>query len=541
LRYAFPQVGVRVDEARVPEETADAIEPSEPASRDGAPPRVPSARSAGPQDAAFAPGSLIADKYVVERVIGEGGLGVVVAARHLQLEQTVAIKYLRTAAVKSPRVVERFLREARIAGKIRSEHVTRVYDVGMLAESPYIVMEYLDGTDLGRVLEAGPLPVERAVDYILQACEALAEAHAAGIVHRDLKPENLFLAKKAANASVIKILDFGISKLLERTGDDSPRRAELTKETDKFGTPSYMSPEQLRSAADVDARADIWATGVVLYELLTGRRPFQGDGLAELVTAILHLPPTPLTLAGSNVPAGLDHVISRCLATDRTARFPTVAELAQELRPFAPNAAHARIDHIVSVVREAGKGVGPPTADSPRFSLPDAAAMTTSASARPAIRGFVSRWLHARRLRPAVAAFGLAILAGVATLTTARVRRAPEPSAGGLAPNASSFPASSASSLPARPDGLPILVAQPSAASSASSQGAAPARVPLPRPPREARPPFAAPTVPSARRDARPSSSAAPMVSAKPVGPAVKPVDPAPKPLDPEGVVNPFE
>jgi serine/threonine-protein kinase len=309
------------------------------------------------------PGAFLADKYIIEKIVGEGGIGIVVAARHVQLDQTVAIKYLRPKAAGTPAVAERFLREARLAAKIRSEHVVRVYDVGMLPDgAPYMVMEYLAGTDLGKMLTAsGTLPLDRALDYILQACDALAEAHVAGIVHRDLKPDNLFVATGAAGRSVVKILDFGISKLSEKRTKSSGRLSQLTQADDRFGTPVYMSPEQLLSSSDVDARADLWAVGVVLFELLTGSLPFDGDSLPELVTAILNLPPKKLTAQRPYLPSGLQDVIERCLQKNRDDRYQNVAELVQELRPFAPPHTHSRIDHVVRVIREAGENVRPPT------------------------------------------------------------------------------------------------------------------------------------------------------------------------------------
>ncbi len=309
------------------------------------------------------PGALLADKYIIENIVGEGGIGIVVAAKHVQLDQTVAIKYLRPKAAGQPAVAERFLREARLAAKIRSEHVVRVYDVGLLPDgAPYMVMEYLAGTDLGKMLTAsGTLPLDRAIDYVLQACEALAEAHVAGIVHRDLKPDNLFVATGAAGKSVVKILDFGISKLSEKRTTSSGRLSQLTQADDRFGTPVYMSPEQLLSSSDVDARADLWAIGVVLYELLTGALPFDGDSLPELVTAILNLPPKKLTSQRPYLPVGLQDVLERCLEKKRDDRYQNVAELVQELRPFAPPHTHARIDHVVRVIREAGENVRPPT------------------------------------------------------------------------------------------------------------------------------------------------------------------------------------
>jgi serine/threonine protein kinase len=240
-------------------------------------------------------GETLAGKYRIERVLGEGGMGVVVAATHLQLEQLVAIKFLLAAAVKNEELVTRFAREARVLAKLDGEHVGRVIDVGQTDDgSPYMVMEYLDGRDLEKELEArGALPIAEAVDYVLQAIEAIAEAHNHGIVHRDLKPANLFLARKTNGGTSVKVLDFGISK---NTKEDV-RESGLTKASAVMGSPLYMSPEQLSRASDADQRSDVWSLGVILYELTTTKLPFDGDSMPQLLTAVLHGKPTALLTA----------------------------------------------------------------------------------------------------------------------------------------------------------------------------------------------------------------------------------------------------
>jgi serine/threonine protein kinase len=305
-------------------------------------------------------GEILAGKYRVERVLGVGGMGVVVAATHLQLDQRVALKFLLPRALANAEVVARFAREARAAAKIQSEHVARVIDVGTMPEtgSPYMVMEYLEGKDLAETLHIkGVLPVDETVGYLLQACEALAEAHAAGIVHRDLKPANLFLARRPGRGDMVKVLDFGISKVTTTSTSDD---AALTKTATLMGSPLYMSPEQLMSAKSVDARSDIWAVGVILYELLSGEPPFSGDTVPEIVTRILHVANPSLCSKRPEIPSGLDEVVSRCLSKDPGSRYANVAELAHALAPFASaRTASTSVERISRVLGQTS--IRPPT------------------------------------------------------------------------------------------------------------------------------------------------------------------------------------
>jgi serine/threonine-protein kinase len=302
-------------------------------------------------------GDILAGKYRVEKVLGVGGMGVVVAAMHLELDQRVALKFLLKSAAENPAVVARFSREARAAAKIKSQHVARVSDVGTLENGiPYIVMEHLEGCDLSDLLvRQGPLPPGAAVDYVLQACEAIAEAHAAGFIHRDLKPSNLFLARQADGVEIVKVLDFGISKAViidsEPTG---VKQGALTGTTDIFGSPQYMSPEQLKSSRDVDARSDIWALGTILYELCTGTSPFDRPTVAETFGAILYEKPVPLRKRFNTIPEALDAVILRCLEKDASLRFGNVAELAKALFPFAERSTKHSIERTSGVLRRAG-------------------------------------------------------------------------------------------------------------------------------------------------------------------------------------------
>jgi serine/threonine-protein kinase len=304
-------------------------------------------------------GDVLAGKYRVERILGVGGMGVVVAAMHTELEQRVALKFLLPSAAQNPAVVARFSREARAAAKIKSEHVARVSDVGTMDSGlPYIVMEYLDGYDLGQALDQhGRLVASMAVDYVLQACEAIAEAHAAGFVHRDLKPSNLFLAHRADGSDIIKVLDFGISKAVIADDPSSVKPGQLTRTTDIFGSPMYMSPEQLKSSRDVDPRADIWAIGVILYELVSGKSPFDRPTVAETFGAILYETPERLRKLQPDCPEGLEAAIFRCFEKNAAARFQNVAELAKAILPFADLATRHTVERTSRVLRRAGMKV----------------------------------------------------------------------------------------------------------------------------------------------------------------------------------------
>jgi len=285
-------------------------------------------------------GDLVAGKYRIEKPIGAGGMGIIMAARHEQLDQRVAIKFVRGEILGNEEGVQRFLREARAAVRLRSDHAARVLDVGTLESGePYMVMEYLDGNDLGHVLtERGPVPVEVAAEWIVQACEALAEAHAAGIVHRDLKPQNLFLAHTVGGADHVKVLDFGVSKSVESlTGGPGA----LTRTSAILGSPLYMAPEQMRSSRDVDARADVWALGVVLFELLTTRWPFEADTLPALCLKVVGEPPQPLSDLRPDAPPAAAAIIERCLEKNPEHRFANAAELASALEPLLPVGSHA--------------------------------------------------------------------------------------------------------------------------------------------------------------------------------------------------------
>jgi eukaryotic-like serine/threonine-protein kinase len=390
------------------------------------------------------PGDIIAEKYRVDRLLGVGGMGAVVAATHLQLDDRVAIKVLLPELASDRDLVDRFLREGRAAVRIRSEHVGRVLDVGTVTPggTPCIVMEYLEGKDLSQLLEErGTLPPEEAVDYVLQATEAIAEAHKAGIVHRDLKPANLFLTHRADGSPCIKVLDFGIAKVV-RHGE----AANVTKTRMQMGSPLYMAPEQLRSSRNVDARTDIWALGAVLHELVTGAPPFTADTLAELAIITATEPAPRMVERCPLATAALQDVVDRCLQKEPDGRFESVASFAQ--------AAAAAVDSRAGLAsaQRVGRVLGA-AAVAPQSrpvvvvsaNLPDATGL--GVTARPWSKTLASK--GGRRTRviagAAVGALAIALLVGRAALRhgdgAAPAAAQPEPTAAATMPAPTASPA----------------------------------------------------------------------------------------------------
>ncbi len=363
-------------------------------------------RSARLQNA-VKPGDVIDNKYRIETQLGEGGMGRVLAATHLTLGSTIAIKLLKKDALSHPEVPRRFLREARAASRLRNEHVVRVSDVGQLPSGePYMVMEMLHGYDLATRLRQGALEPPRAVEYIVQACEGLAEAHALGMVHRDIKPANLFVTTRPNNTPLIKVLDFGIATAAVGDVDHG-----LTTTQSVIGSPSYMSPEQLRATRDVDARSDIWSLGVTLYELLADRQPFIAPTITALSLKIVSDPHPPI----DNIPDELMAIVDRCLAKDREARFADVTELAAALAPLFPNGKLA-----AEMVSGVYKQPVPPTvmdvSDTPDpasagWRLPSAPQLTTTGFAA----GESAAYAPSRRRKTWWIALGSALAAGIAT------------------------------------------------------------------------------------------------------------------------------
>ena len=322
------------------------------------------------------PGDMVAGKYVIDRLLGQGGMGAVFAARHVKLSKPVAIKVM-LADPANPEAAHRFINEGRAAANIQNEHVVRVDDVDEELGYAYMVLELLDGEDLSQLLtRQGKLSAPVAADYAIQALRGVMQAHAIGIVHRDLKPSNLFLAKRKDGLVVVKVLDFGISKTQASSALASP--SALTSTKAMLGSPLYMSPEQLRSSKSVDQRADIWAMGIILYELVTGTLPYTGENLGELFAAILELDPPPPSVHVQDLPAAFEAVILRSLERRPENRFQTAAELMQALAPF-----------VGAPVRESAPSFHgqPPSSRvslDPPPSVPSPGATTTGAFARGA-------------------------------------------------------------------------------------------------------------------------------------------------------------
>ena len=473
------------------------------------------------------PGDILLDKYRVDRVLGAGGMGVVVAATHIELEEKVAIKFLRPEVLKNEEALQRFLREARAAVRIKSEHVARVIDVGRLdTGAPYMVLEYLEGSDLSDAIKEAPPSIEDGVDYVIQACDAMAEAHAAGIVHRDLKPANLFRSQRADGSFVIKVLDFGISKVAV----PDIAEAALTRTATAMGSPLYMSPEQMRSSRDVDLRSDIWSLGVILFELAAGKTPFSGSTFPELCASVLGSAPRPLREFRPDAPEGLEQVIIKCLEKEPWDRYKSVAELAKALLPFAPDRSRVVVERIGKILERAGMPsfhdmdvtvtAGSVTASAP------AAATSTDVGARTA-----SSWAGTQGGEDAPSApkskFFLGL--GAAAVVAAGI---------GLAFFAKSTSADTEASAAA---------AQPSA--TASQVAAKTAEVPevLPAPPASSAPEVVAPpevsAAPAVKAGPSPRPAAKPTAKPAPKPEAKKPEPPAPKPdpQPPKPAKNPLD
>lgn len=304
-----------------------------------------------PPELPIHPGDVLLDKYRIERVLGAGGMGAVVEATHLGLDQRVAMKFMLPQVADRADNVMRFMREARAASKLRSEHIPRVFDFGSLeTKIPYLVMELLQGEDLAHKIEhQSRLDVAEVCEVGIQACEALSEAHGLGIIHRDLKPANLFVTYRTDGSPCTKVLDFGIAKEPFETGTLDPKG--LTATGAMMGSPPYMSPEQLDSARRVDARSDIWSLGVALYEALTGTRPFVSDNLGGLIMCILDTVPELPSTVRADIPLPLSQAVMKCIQRRPEDRHQNVFEVATALAPFAPSRCHVLLDRIAANCR----------------------------------------------------------------------------------------------------------------------------------------------------------------------------------------------
>jgi serine/threonine-protein kinase len=301
------------------------------------------------------PGVVVLDKYRVVRMLGVGGMGFVVQATHITLGTQVAIKFLLPQFAVMGDAARRFVREAQAASKITSDHIVRVFDTGTSTPyGPFIVMEFLEGFDLARhIRQRGGFPVDEAVDYAVQAALALGEAHASGIVHRDVKPANLFVVERSDGSHCVKVLDFGISKVAEESS------LEVTKTSAILGSGLYMSPEQMRSAKNVDHRTDMYALGISLYELLTRTQPFTAESFPELVIKVNMEPPVDLRHWRPDVPPELAEVIGRAYAKKPEDRYQTMAELAAALAPWAAASTRQTIDKIARIDARRRAGSSP--------------------------------------------------------------------------------------------------------------------------------------------------------------------------------------
>ncbi len=398
---------------------------------------------------AFGVGDVIAGKYVVRSLLGQGGMGTVVEAEHIELQERVAIKLLTLDVDRVPAARARFMREAKITARLRGENTTRVTDYGLLEDgTPFMVMEYLDGVDLREVLRKDlSLPVGVAVRYAVQACAGLAEAHALGIVHRDLKPSNLFVTTRPDGSDLIKVVDFGVSKSFAMPGTED----DITATGAILGSPRYMAPEQLESSGRADARADVWSLGVVLYEMLAGHPPFVAESAAALCHQILrNETPSPLAGRVPNVTPELEAVVLRCLRSDVDERMPDVATLAHELAKASGleglSAAAVSITGILERTL-------PPNQMSPLVVRRGAVTRSTDSRSSSKTR---SKVIPAKRSRSVALSLALAGITGAAALAWAALR--PER----LEPpiNPPILVASEPRSRPVAPD-APLAVAEP--------------------------------------------------------------------------------
>ncbi len=525
------------------------------------------------------PGTLVAGKYRIERVLGRGGMGVVLEARHLELDQRVAMKLLLPEAMRNAEAVERFVREGRASAKLSSPHVAKVFDVGRLdTGQPFLVMEFLRGRDLKALVEErGPQALPDVVRWVREAAEALTEAHALGVVHRDIKPANLFLAELPTGRTTIKVVDFGISKQID------PGSVDLTRTSSMMGSPLYMAPEQVMSSKHVDPRVDIWALGVVLYEMTTGRPPFSGSALTEVIGQIMTREPALPSAVRADLPAAFDEVVMTCLRKDPQQRYPTMAALDEALRAMthavAPGPAQLASDpsaQLPSIATDrtamgyppapapgrasSAEITGPPAPRAlpphqdenahhhafhpslpgpgafPAGQAPALAASTSSANVTQQGWGATGGALPAASSRTpmliAGSIGGLALVLGIASValrggpTEASTTISASPDAAAPAPDAAPAvtPTDAIPSAPtADASGATVAPAAPPSASSSAGDAAAPA--PSVAPPAAARP--VSPARPAARPPPRPERTSSPSLPPATPPPAATPKKPS--------------
>ncbi len=466
----------------------------------------------GTASALVAPGAIVAGKYRLDAVIGEGGMGAVWAATHTGLGQAVAIKFISKEFVTSAEALRRFDSEAKAAAQLRSRHVVQVFDNGTLEDgTPYIAMELLRGENVhARVHRAGPVPLPEAFEILGQCCKALGRAHAAGIIHRDIKPDNIFLAQTDEEGILVKVLDFGIAKFATGPNDHASTRTGAV-----LGTPLYMSPEQARGLKTIDYRTDLYSLGLVAYTMLTGNLAFSSESFGDLLLQICTAPLPSLCANAPWLPAAMEPWFQRACARDPVSRFGSAQEFADALR--------AALDGTVRASALPESAVRPAQADALIAGNPAHAVSvgTASGMSRSGDRsGAVVVPKNRGALVGALVLLALGAMALAAVLTLARRARAPEPVAAGAALATSAAPAlvlpvtssPAAVTLPEPPAAVPTSSVHEDANVTASS---APAR------PGPASPAHTA----SARVVNPPAPAVAPPASAPPRAPGAKPID----------------
>ncbi len=449
-------------------------------------------------------GDLLAGKYRVERLHRRGALGLTLEALHTQLGQRVAVRLLAADPKAHPEAAARFLHGARLAVQYQNEHTARIVDVGSLGSgAPYIVTELLAGSDLRRVLRVrDSLPVTEAVDYILQACEGLADAHAHNVVHRNMKPTNLFLTRRDG-VRRIAVLDFGVSE-----DPLSDIAINLGSTLGAVSALSYLAPEQIRQPAAVDGRADIWALGAILYEMLTGCLLHDGQTTPELLAMIVADAPTPVSHLRPEISAELEAIVLRAVAKDREARYASLAELAEALGPFASEEGAEAVTRIGKALGRRAATAPPPLPGAPRSRAIVHVARPTQAPTAIATPRVRSRWVELALTGAALAAAGaLGVFAAVHTMERAL--------ADALAPR--SVAADLSPALPAS------IAAQPAAV---GTQPVLPSAVPN-------TPPVAPKVAPA------PPAAATPVVATTLTMPVVHPAVPARAPVNPTPTPKP--